>query len=815
MTSPELDAPPRVGRPLQSPVEWKEVPRCGGRNPKAPLRERLAVSSATLPSDPIPSQAIPAMLRALFRRSGVHTWDDLWKLDLEDLAGLRGVGAGKVRLAREFMRRSFGIAVSVRGDLPFPGVVQDANPLSEGAGVTANPASQPLAFVPSLLERLLRRSGIDTAQDLLTTRVGEMSCRRGWGQRKLGLLVALQELYCSLSAGTVALDRPVRDLLPKPFAVGIPPDVTTVKSFLAADLQRDAAGTRRADLLALQRLLAARSRPTAATALPAPNVSAGPCEDMEWQDIPLRLPLRATTLLTSLGIRTVGQLRSMLASRTVIDPVTGERQDVLEQSNFGEQSLQRIDQELDRFVRLGSDGYRYGVSGPPRTPTELVQVLLRSLGSRGTAIVADRRLGKSLQEIGDALGITRERVRQLEAKHVGSLRRRYTTTARTLIRPLLDRLDNDLAVTEADAVALCGLEEVWQALLLLAAADRPVHRLAQARIGLLGADELSVLERQLRVAVRDDALVFESGKVRLRGLLQPLWERDADRRRLDLPTAIAEQGLSPSQLATLVGREWVKPGVRSQLTAAGVNGLRFADLRHWGMFADAAELAEAMPGAFDLLPDGRLRRPGKIHTRGDEIVAMLKAADGPLTLDAIMTRSHRRWHQPALVGRYLGKLHETVLVGRGLYTHVEHLGLRVHDVVAVSTWAARTLAGRREEMDASTLHELLRAERHLPAIADDLQLISIASKHPDVRRLANSRNLIHAVSFDQSRLMLSHTNPDIAAQWHPTRNTVPLATVRPASFKTRWWVCERGHEFPASPVYRTRGANACPVCRPR
>lgn len=57
---------------------------------------------------------------------------------------------------------------------------------------------------------------------------------------------------------------------------------------------------------------------------------------------------------------------------------------------------------------------------------------------------------------------------------------------------------------------------------------------------------------------------------------------------------------------------------------------------------------------------------------------------------------------------------------------------------------------------------------------------------------------------------LASTRPDLAAQWHPTRNTLTPQDVTAGSGATVWWVCEAGHEWDA-PVGRRR-IRGCPVC---
>ncbi|WP_110590585.1 zinc-ribbon domain-containing protein [Microbacterium suaedae] len=44
---------------------------------------------------------------------------------------------------------------------------------------------------------------------------------------------------------------------------------------------------------------------------------------------------------------------------------------------------------------------------------------------------------------------------------------------------------------------------------------------------------------------------------------------------------------------------------------------------------------------------------------------------------------------------------------------------------------------------------------------------------------------------------LASVRPDLALQWHPTRNSVEISRVLPQSNKNAWWLCAQGHEWEA------------------
>lgn len=65
------------------------------------------------------------------------------------------------------------------------------------------------------------------------------------------------------------------------------------------------------------------------------------------------------------------------------------------------------------------------------------------------------------------------------------------------------------------------------------------------------------------------------------------------------------------------------------------------------------------------------------------------------------------------------------------------------------------------------------------------------------------------VCFENS---LAGEKPKLAAEWHPSKNSIESSEVRPNSNKKVWWVCKKGHEWEATVAHRTSG-RGCPKCR--
>jgi len=59
---------------------------------------------------------------------------------------------------------------------------------------------------------------------------------------------------------------------------------------------------------------------------------------------------------------------------------------------------------------------------------------------------------------------------------------------------------------------------------------------------------------------------------------------------------------------------------------------------------------------------------------------------------------------------------------------------------------------------------------------------------------------------------LATTHPHLAAQYHPTKNTLPVTEITYGMGKKVWWLCEEGHEWKESPNGRSHYKMNCPYC---
>ena len=62
---------------------------------------------------------------------------------------------------------------------------------------------------------------------------------------------------------------------------------------------------------------------------------------------------------------------------------------------------------------------------------------------------------------------------------------------------------------------------------------------------------------------------------------------------------------------------------------------------------------------------------------------------------------------------------------------------------------------------------------------------------------------------------LATTNPELVAEWHPTKNNIRPCDISKGSTKKVWWLGKCGHEWLASPNDRTHCTHrisGCPYC---
>jgi superfamily II DNA or RNA helicase len=81
-------------------------------------------------------------------------------------------------------------------------------------------------------------------------------------------------------------------------------------------------------------------------------------------------------------------------------------------------------------------------------------------------------------------------------------------------------------------------------------------------------------------------------------------------------------------------------------------------------------------------------------------------------------------------------------------------------------------------------------------------------QRPPVRMLADDA----CPTCGLEKTSLAVLAPNVAAEWHPTKNAITPAEILADHVMNAWWVCPNGHEYQATVRARTQGNRRCPTC---
>jgi|694.fasta_scaffold35203_4 superfamily II DNA or RNA helicase len=538
--------------------------------------------------------------------------------------------------------------------------------------------------------------------------------------------------------------------------------------------------------------------------------------EMLWCDVPLKVNKRIIDFLRSEGIEKISEVHQVALRKQVFSRDQNKWLPISEFANFSDRSVNELRDELAKLDSHGLDHYRFGKDGVPRTLDECIARALAELNSRQIEIVKARCSGATLDEAAQEHSLTRERARQISKSAFKRLQV-YRFAAQALIEKHLRDLPRTLLWEAEYMRSYFKLREVWHLDFLLELTELGHERLNARAISRIPKKNVDLLTDCLRKLTRNDP-AFSLSAVSAIGEVLLAFNKAMPSQISYIKSLeeFADCELSSDDIRSLLGDDWLRASIRSQVVDAGMNGIAFSDIDMSGTRMAPSELEQFLKGEAVRLEGDTFRRPGEMYERVEEILEIVRAAPGPVDVEYIILKSSRPWHQPVLVGRYLSPLYEVVNTGRGLYLHIQKLNLSVNEVKQIAHWGAALLAGELRSIDGNELLDLYHSSGLPQKIENAYQLVSILAKHSDVRRLSNNLQLAHRISFDETELSLAKADPEIAAQWHPTKNgSVMPDDVRPNSFKKRWWKCSKGHEFEAMPVYRTRMIRSCPGCQDR
>lgn len=552
-----------------------------------------------------------------------------------------------------------------------------------------------------------------------------------------------------------------------------------------------------------------------------------PDTEMRWKDIPLKLSARVENFLNSFDLKTLKQLDMVAMTGEFIYEKTDERLDALKQPNFGKKSLDLIQKELSCLNELGLSGYRYGEEGRPGNVAALFPVILGSTDETSREVLLLRLRGETLENVGEKLKLTRERIRQIEANAYEECQYRFSDLALELLTPLTERLEFELAVNVASACELVGAESPEQLRLAIKVSGLGIHfkdpltRFSNREIELIHKLFLHLVRQRESIARLDGDVWLKELVASVRPLNYKIPNRFAVKGQelyvLDSCRELVSRqdySINGQKIRVLLGEAKTLELILTQFIHAGSSGLLFEDIQPLGAFQTPSDLKNFLGERIEVDSEGVFRKANKVNASACEIVEFVRQQNGSVSLQKIISCLGNKLPQPSYSAR-LSECYETIQTGAGEYVHIEYLGLTRKDVISVADWGFSQLKGNASTVSAETLLGLYRDSGLSIEVENEFQMASFVSKHPGVTRVA-SLNLAHRASLDERTLVLASTDPKVAAEFHIEKNgDLTPETVRPASNSLYWWKCSKGHEWQATAANRTRADGGCPGCQER
>ena len=232
-----------------------------------------------------------------------------------------------------------------------------------------------------------------------------------------------------------------------------------------------------------------------------------PYDDLPPDQVLGRLSARERGVLERFEIATIGALRAWLPTAR---PGSVE--------NFGRRSRDALRERLDALLESGSDDLVFG--GPaPQTVHELAGAYLRHLSPEKQEVFQERFVdGKTLEQVGQPRGITRERVRQVVETELALDRPSWGPRAQELLDPLLRVLDEagGIAPTRRCLAAIAE-PPLWaiEVCAALAAVDDVRMEVDPSISTALAHSEFVTFRQDLRAELRE----WLDGHLELDGLL--------------------------------------------------------------------------------------------------------------------------------------------------------------------------------------------------------------------------------------------------------------------------------------------------------
>jgi len=470
---------------------------------------------------------------------------------------------------------------------------------------------------------------------------------------------------------------------------------------------------------------------------------------VSWKEVELKVSPRIERILERYQLDTIEDIARFLDLESATCPDTYKTQHVSEISNFGNSSFGQLKEEFKRLCKLGLDDFRNDGLQNVSTAADLIDAICEKLTVREKEIFTSHEKGSVLSK---KLGVAAPNITRTKNK----IKESITASEREKARELLDKCWGPsgtlIAVQINEAVAMTGAEHKDEVRLL--------HKISDA--DCFWDEEAEVLFK-----------VSKKRKQEIAGELSRIDSSEINFNQHGIFHFQQNNGLvqeiNREEFRFLLGAEPTASKYKSQLSKKmpwgriSSNGVDFTLLRPSGLFNEAktlvAFLNENLKKDFDISPSGSVRRVSDTTERSDEVVRVLKDAEGALTKqeinDRVKDRTNYDWPITHL-GNELNDRLESVLTGVGNYIHIENLGLTYGKVNVLGKWAEQRLLNKTGLTTFEELFKEYKTAHDLPYVENVYQLASCALKHPKIDREGNKEKLFHVESHERKQ------------RWHST-----------------------------------------------
>ncbi|MEM1348814.1 MAG: sigma factor-like helix-turn-helix DNA-binding protein, partial [Myxococcota bacterium] len=361
---------------------------------------------------------------------------------------------------------------------------------------------------------------------------------------------------------------------------------------------------------------------------------------------------------------------------------------------FGKSSHDTLRRALDELATHGLDHVLFGELGPPKDLFALLEHVWLHLDDDDRTMVRQRTLeGRTLEEIGAPMGLSRERVRQRIERSMRRSRRRFADSAKGLLDPVLTALRSRGLVPLDEALALARIDDIPSLLLTTQLAGKP-----------------ATLVAEVFVTLRPDIeVLLDAWSESMRRIVSPSIPLETAQ------SAAAEHDLrlSVEDVRELAHRLW-----RAETTGAAI-------VNPWMTHAEHVCAALA-----------RLGGPSSLETIAEE-VRVVCGLDHPPTERQVYSGVTRA--------------PDIFAYDRGRYVHADHLPVALDVLRRAAAQCVDALRGETHAVSASTFLDALVHDGLLPEPIPPMLLRDVMGRDARVQLFQATDLVAHVESFRGAR----------------------------------------------------------------